>query len=164
MFYWIYTVIVVGLLIFRFSSFYRYKRSGSLIFISSFKVQDFLFVTLWLVIGALSISNIFRYRSMLSIDGSWLIELVFWILVISLGIFTFLQRTKITQGGIHYNSYFWEWEEIISFEWTSKYTLKFNAKPKLRIFKPTITIDLWKKREQKDSVEQLIREHFPTNL
>ena len=149
MFYWICTVIILVQLIIRLIFFIRYKRSGTRIFIASYKVRDFIFVALWLVMGESLISNIVRNKG-------------FWIFVIILVIVSFLQRTKITQGGILYSNYFWEWREIVSFEWTSKYTLIVNVKPKFRIFKPTITIDLWKKREQKDSVEQLFNEHFPT--
>ncbi len=132
-FYWICTVIILVQLIIRLIFFIRYKRSGTRIFIASYKVRDFLFVALWLVMGESLISNIVSNKGLLNINGSWLIEFVFWIFVISLVIVSFLQRTKITQGGIMYSNYFWEWREIVSFEWTSKYTLIVNVKPKLRI-------------------------------
>ncbi|MFZ3372681.1 MAG: hypothetical protein WA131_06640 [Desulfitobacteriaceae bacterium] len=164
MFYWICIVFILVQLIFRIKYFIRYKRSGTQIFIASFKIQDFLFVALWLAIGGFWISNIFRNKGLINATGSWLFEPISWIFLISLVIINSLQRTKITQGGILYSSYFWEWREIVSFEWTSKYTLIVNVKPKFRIFKPTITIDLWKKRDHKDSIEQLFNEHFSTNI
>jgi len=79
-------------------------------------------------------------------------------------IFISLQRNKITEGGIQYKNYFWVWEKIVSYEWTSKYTLKLNVKPLLFLIKPIIVIDLWKKKEQKDIVEQFIQEHISANL
>jgi hypothetical protein len=164
LFYWICTTITVGLIIFHISSYIRYKRSGSLIYINSFKVQDFLVVALWVAVGSLSIFNVIRFKSITAIDGSWLIELVFWILAVSIVIFISLQRNKITEGGIQYKNYFWVWEKIVSYEWTSKYTLKLNVKPLLFLIKPIIVIDLWKKKEQKDIVEQFIQEHISANL
>ncbi|KGP75887.1 hypothetical protein JT05_07795, partial [Desulfosporosinus sp. Tol-M] len=115
-------------------------------------------------VGSLSIFNVIRFKSITAIDGSWLIELVFWILAVSIVIFISLQRNKITEGGIQYKNYFWVWEKIVSYEWTSKYTLKLNVKPLLFLIKPIIVIDLWKKKEQKDIVEQFIQEHISANL
>jgi len=97
-------------------------------------------------------------------DGSsWFEQLLFWVLISSLGAIGYVQRAKINQGGILQNGSFWSWRKISSWNWDEKdsSTLVLNVRPKIRLSKTLHTMKIRTKVEQKDSIEQLLREFSP---
>lgn len=125
-FFTICLVIVLALWLYRGWSYYSYKKSGSILFISSFR--NWPLISAWLAIGALQIiPALDRYKMGMNVGGYSLVELIFWVLIISLSITSFAQLSKITQGGILYNGDFWQWRDIVSWEWDKNGTKWFTG-------------------------------------
>lgn len=161
-FYTICLVTVLALWLYRGWSYYRYKKSGSILFISSFR--NWPLILAWLAIGASQIiMALDRYKMGMNVGGSRFEELIFWVLLTSLSISSFAQLTKITQRGILYNGDFWRWGDIVSWEWDKKDSsaIRLKVKPKIR---PSISIKLRTKMEQNGLLEQLLRTYLDTRV
>ena len=163
-FYTICIIILLPLWLDRGWSYYRYKKGGSIIFISPFR--NWPLILAWLAIGAIQIIiALDRYKMGINVGGSRFEELIFWVLFTSLNASGFAQLTKITQGGILHNGDFWPWVDIVSWEWDRKDSsaLRLKVKPKIKFFMPS-SIKLRTKMEQSGLLEQLLRTYLDADL
>src|SRR5665648_550556 len=109
-----YAICIVIALVFwgnRGWSYYRYKKSGSILFISPFR--NWPLILAWLAIGATQlIMALDRYKMGMNVGVSGFLELIFWVLLTSFLPLRFAQLTKITEGGILHNGDFSTWGDI----------------------------------------------------
>ena len=159
----IYAICIVFVLAFwlgRGRSYYRYKKSGSILFISPFR--NWPLILAWLAIGTSQIiMALDRYKMGMNVGGSRVEELIFWVLLTSFFPSGYAQLTKITEGGILHNGDFSIWSDIVSWEWDKKDSsaLQIKVKPKIKLFKPS-SIKLRTKMEQNGLLEQLLRTYL----
>lgn len=163
-FYVICIVIVLALWLNRGRSYYRYKKSGSILFISPFR--NWPLILTWLAIGATQlIVALDRYKMGMNVGGSGFVELIFWVLIASFFPSRLAILTKITEGGILHNGDFSTWEDIISWEWDKKdsSSLRLKVKPSIKLIPPSI-IKFRAKMEQNGLLEQLLRTYLDAHV
>lgn len=163
-FYTILIVIVLAFWLGRGRSYYRYKKSGSILFISPFR--NWPLILTFLAIGASQIiMALDRYKMGITYGGSRFEELIFWVLLTSFFPSGYAQLTKITEGGILHNGDFSTWGDIISWEWDKKDSsaLRLKVKPRVKLFPPS-SIKFRTKIEQNGLLEQLLRTYLDVDV
>ena len=163
-FYAIAIIIVLAFWLGRGRSYYRHKKSGSILFISPFRnwplILAFLAISASQIIMALD-----RYKMGINVGGSGLEELIFWVLLAGFLPSGYAQLTKITEGGILHNGHFSTWEDIVSWEWDKRdgSALRLIVESRVNLFPPS-SIKLRAKMEQNSLLEQLLRTYLDTHV
>lgn len=163
-FYTILIVIVLAFWLGRGRSYYRYKNSGSILFISPFR--NWPLILAFSAIGASQIIMAFdRYKMGINVDGSRFEELIFWVLITSFLPSGYAQLTKITEGGILHNGDFSTWGDIVAWEWDKKDSsaLRLKVRPRVKLFPPS-SIKFRAKMDQNGLLEQLLKTYLDAHV